>query len=169
MDQNRATRIKQLTGKYAYVALILGLGIFLMLLPASDSASDRDSKEVPLHTESETESLQNQLSQLLSQMDGAGKVRVLLTVASGEKKIYQSNSNATVDERTDSSRTDTVILTDGSRNQTGLVQQINPPTYLGAIVLCQGADKPSVKLALTEAVSNATGLHYNRITILKMK
>lgn len=169
MDQNRIPRIKQLTGKYAYVALILGLGIFLMLLPAGEQTDSKRPVESTLHTESEIESLQNQLSQLLSQVDGAGKVCVLLTVAAGEKTIFQTNGNVTIDDRTDSSRTDTVILTDGSRGQSGLVQQINPPTYLGAVVLCQGADKPSVKLSLTEAVSKATGLNYSKITILKMK
>ena len=58
---------------------------------------------------------------------------------------------------------------DSNRNQTGLVCQIDPPTYLGAVVLCQGAENSTVRLAITQAVSNATGLGYHKITILKMK
>lgn len=168
MDQNRAARIKQLAGKYNYVLLILVLGIFLMLLPNTGNGTAA-STQIAAQDAPEKEALQDQLSQLLSQVDGAGKVRVLLTEAVGERRIFQTNDNHSADERADSHKIDTVILTDGSRNQTGLVQQINPPTYLGAIVLCHGAEKPSVKLALTEAISNATGLSYNKITILKMK
>lgn len=168
MDQNRAARIKQLAGKYNYVLLILVLGIFLMLIPNTGNAATA-STQIAAQDAPEKEALQDQLSQLLSQVDGAGKVRVLLTEAAGERRIFQTNDNHSADERADSHKIDTVILTDGSRNQTGLVQQINPPTYLGAIVLCHGAEKPSVKLALTEAISNATGLSYNKITILKMK
>ena len=66
-------------------------------------------------------------------------------------------------------KTSTVILSDSTRGQEGLVCQVNPPTYLGAVVLCQGADLPSVRLSITEAVSNATGLGYHKITVLKMK
>ena len=55
------------------------------------------------------------------------------------------------------------------RADPGLVRQVNPPEYLGAVVLCQGADNPSVKLSIVEAVSKATGLTTDRITVLKMK
>jgi stage III sporulation protein AG len=40
---------------------------------------------------------------------------------------------------------------------------------MGAIVLCQGADVPSVRLAIVDAVSKVTGLVANQISVLKMK
>ena len=55
------------------------------------------------------------------------------------------------------------------RKQTGLVQQVNPPTYLGAVIVCQGADSASVRLAIVEAVGSVTGLSTDKITVLKMK
>ena len=64
---------------------------------------------------------------------------------------------------------DTVIITDSERNQNGLIHQINPPSYMGAIIVCQGADDPAVKLSITEAVSKITGLKTNRISVLRMK
>jgi stage III sporulation protein AG len=64
---------------------------------------------------------------------------------------------------------DTVIITDSSRNESGLIRQVNPPVYLGAIVLCQGGDRPSVRLAIVDAVSKVTGLGADRISVLKMK
>ena len=94
---------------------------------------------------------------------------MLLTQATGERIQYQTNDDLSSAEHTQTSRTDTVILTDSSRNQIGLVAQIDPPTYLGAVVLCQGAENSAVKLAITQAVSNATGLGYHKITVLKMK
>ena len=94
-------------------------------------------------------------------MEGAGRVKVLLTEASGKETIYQTDTTA--------SGEDTVILTDSSRNQLGMVSRIDSPIYLGAVVVCQGADRPPVKLAITQAVANATGLSYDRISILKMK
>lgn len=119
--------------------------------------------------ETAVDSMEERLAEILSQVAGAGKVQVLLTEATGAQTFYQENRDSTEGNQNKSTRTDTVILSDSSRGQTGLVSQINPPTYLGAIVLCQGADQSAVRLAITEAVANATGLGYHKISVLKMK
>lgn len=140
-----------------------------MLLPAGERTSQQAEQTLPTETKQETQTLQEQLSALLSQMEGAGKVQVLLTLATGEKTLYQTNEDSTTASQSETKRTDTVIINDSNRNETGLVRQVDPPTYLGAVVLCQGAENSAVRLAITEAVSNATGLGYHKITILKMK
>lgn len=169
MDQAGAAFLRKLLEKYKHVLLILLVGIALMLLPTSREKTENLSTASSQPTQQAALSLQEELSELLSRMSGAGKVQVLLTEATGQNTLYQVNEDTTADETGKSSRTDTVILTDGSRNQTGMVCRVDPPTYLGAVILCQGADDPAVRLAITEAVSNATGLGYHKITILKMK
>ena len=119
--------------------------------------------------ETAADSMEERLAEILSHVAGAGKVQVLLTEATGAQTFYQENRDSAEGNQNKSTRTDTVILSDSSRGQTGLVSQINPPTYLGAIVLCQGADQSAVRLAITEAVANATGLGYHKISVLKMK
>ena len=151
--------------EYRYVLLVLFLGIVLMLLPQSKAAEEGD-KETPVPETVAEESLQEQLEQLLSIVQGAGKVRVLLTESAGERVIYQTDGE---ENSQNTKRTDTVILSDSGRAESGLVQQILPPTYQGAVILCQGADSAAVRLALIEAVSNATGLTSDRISVLKMK
>lgn len=151
--------------EYRYVLLVLFLGIVLMLLPQSKAAEEGD-KETPVPETVAEESLQEQLEQLLSIVQGAGKVRVLLTEAAGERVIYQTDGE---ESSQNTRRTDTVILSDSGRAESGLVQQILPPTFQGAVILCQGADSAAVRLALIEAVSNATGLTSDRISVLKMK
>ena len=169
MDQAAVPFFRQFLSKYKYVALVLLIGIVLMLLPVERETTQQAPQSQPEETKQEPMELQEQLSRLLSQMEGAGKVRVLLTQATGEKTHYQTDEDHTAAERSETNRTDTVILTDSNRNQTGLVCQTDPPTYLGAVVLCQGAENSTVRLAITQAVSNATGLGYHKITILKMK
>lgn len=169
MDQTAVPFIRQFLTKYKYVFLILLIGVLLMILPVSEKNTQQAADTPPVEATQEVETLQDQLSALLSQMEGAGKVQVLLTQATGEKTLYQTDEDSTTANQSETKRTDTVILTDSSRNEVGLVRQIDPPTYLGAVVLCQGADNSAVKLAITQAVSNATGLGYHKITILKMK
>lgn len=159
MDQTGAFRIKQLIGKYGSIFLVLFVGIVLMLLPNSVPAINTEAHSIPMENKEST--LQEQLSEILSLVEGAGKVRILLTIDKGERTYFQEDQN--------SSGTDTVILSDASRNQGGLIRQIDPPTYMGAIVICQGADSASVRYSVTQAVSNTTGLGFDRIIVMKMK
>lgn len=152
--------------KYKYVLLILALGLFLMWLP--DSGKD-PPEEVTETVAAEETDLTSELEQILSQIDGAGKVRVMLTEAAGEEVYYQTDDDQSASEDSDSYRSDTVIISDAERAQSGLVRKVDPPTYRGAIVVCQGADRPSVQLAIVEAVANVTGLGADRISVLKMK
>lgn len=161
-----ATSINKLASygkKYRYALLILILGIILMLIPTGK----KQSKETTVvDTQSvNTYSVSDELSEILSKIEGVGKAQVMLTVSTGEETIYQSDSDGAIDSQ---DRT-TVTVTDGDRNETGLIRQINPPVYLGAIVVCQGADSPSVRLEIVEAVSRITGLGTDRISVLKMK
>ena len=152
--------------KYKYVALVLAVGIVLMLIPTGSETA----KEAALPaTEDRILSVEEKLTQILRQVKGAGEVQVLLTVASGEETIYQTNEDILQDEASFSSRADTVTITDSQRNEQGLIRQQNPPQYMGAIIVCQGGDQPTVRLAILDAVSKVTGLGADKISILKMK
>lgn len=147
--------------KYRYVLLVVLAGIFLMTLPEG-----RKESEEPQQTIETTQPvLQDSLAEILSQIAGAGKVKVLLTEAAGEQTIYQTDE----DHSSSDIRRQTVLVTNSSREETGLVRQINPPTYQGAIILCQGADSAAIRLSIVEAVANATGLSTDKISVLKMK
>ena len=41
------------------------------------------------------------------------------------------------------------------------------PQYLGAVVVCDGADSPQVQLAVTQAVAQFTGLSMDHISVLR--
>lgn len=161
----RSEKVRLWIKEYRYVILVLVLGILLMMLPQGKTEEKKDDNVLIPETEA-VETLQEQLEQLLSLVQGAGKVRVLLTEAEGERVIYQTDGEQ---GSQNSTRADTVIVSDSARAESGLVQQILPPSYMGAIILSQGADSASVRLSLIEAVSNATGLSSDRISVLKMK
>ena len=103
------------------------------------------------------------LEAILSAIDGAGTVRVLLTEESGRQTLYQTDVQSDETRRTE----DTVLIEDAERRETGLVRQTLEPQYRGAVVLCDGADSNAVKLAIVEAVGCVTGLGADRICVLK--
>lgn len=161
-------KVQKFFSKYKYAALVLIIGLVLMIIPLD---SVKETESTPTETSSYTPiiSLEEKLSELLSKVDGAGKVEVMLTVASGEEVIYQIDENRSVADKTTSDNIQTVTITDSERNQNGLIKQVNPEIYKGAIILCHGANEPTVRLAIVEAVSRITGLGANCISILKMK
>ncbi len=153
--------------KNRYVILILLAGILLILLPSSkESKSSKMSSEIITSLESTT---QEQLTEILGHIQGVGEVEVLLTYANGEEIIYQTDNNTSTTSDSSAIRSETITVVDAQRNETGLIAQVNPAVYLGAVIVCQGADDPNTKLAVVDAVSKATGLGVNKISVLKMK
>lgn len=156
--------------KYRYVAIILLVGLIFMCIPGKSSTqNDAEAVETKETAASETQTLDELLSQILSKIDGAGDVQVLLTLKRGEETVYQTDEHTSVSSDTNTTQVDTVIVSSADRDQEGLIRQVNPPTYMGVIVVCQGADSPAVRLAIVDAVSKVTGLGADRISVLKMK
>ena len=140
--------------------LVLLCGIALMCLPRQ-----QETKKVAV-PEEQQQTLEQALEKILSQVSGAGEVRVLLSGQLSETKRYQTDDTQSGSGEL---RQETVILTGENRVQTALVRQTEAATYRGAIVVCQGAENPKVALSVVQAVAAVTGLSTNRITVLKMK
>lgn len=154
--------------KYRYALLVLAIGLLLMIIPEFNINTAEQEQAVTNEPASEP-TLEMRLSQILSQVDGAGPVQVVLTVSAGEEVVYQTDNNSSYHTDTNTVNTNTVVVTNADRSQTGLIRQKNPALYQGAIIVCQGADNPQVHLAIVEAVSRITGIGTNQISVLKMK
>ena len=159
------TRWLDFLKKYKYPALILLIGVLFMLIPTGK----KSEKAIETPKTVQQVSINEELAALLSQIDGAGKVSVMLTVAKGEETLYQTNDKTSGSGEMNSIESDTVTVTDAQRNETGLIRQINPARFLGVVVVCQGADDPHVRLAVVDAVSKLTGLGADKISVAKMK
>ena len=157
-------RINALFGKYKYPILVALVGLGLMLLPSEQEPSE------PLEPPRAVErSLEEKLEALLGRIEGAGQVSVLLTEKEGSQTLYQTDSQTDADESGSRRTDDTVLIEDENRTESGLVRQTLGPVYRGAVILCQGADDPTVKLAVVEAVRCVTGLGADQISVQKMK
>lgn len=154
-------RMQDIVRKYRSVLLAALIGILLMTFPEK-------KQDIPPQISVEAVSeqdLEGELAIILSSISGAGKVEVLLTQQEGERTIYQCDEVRNSGDL----RSDTVLITDSARTESGLVLQILPPVYRGAVIVCQGAENSKVRLDIVEAVKSVTGLSADRITVLKMK
>ena len=161
-------KFRELAEKYKYAIAVLLIGFALLLIPGKKKTPKETASSPPVAIGQET-SMEESLTQILQTVAGAGKVRVLLSMATGEETVYQTDIENASTSDSNNETVKTVVITDSERSETGLVRQVNPAAYQGAVVVCQGADSPAVRLAVTQAVSKITGLGTDAICVLKMQ
>lgn len=126
------------------------------------------------------ESYVNQnLKNILEQIQGVSDVSVMVTFASTEKKIYQNNvktqDNQTsetdqkggkreVNQRNEDSE---VVMIDQNGNKVPVVIGKEQPTVRGVIVVAKGADQPTTKVQVMEAVSTVLDIPTYKVKVLE--
>jgi stage III sporulation protein AG len=103
--------------------------------------------------------LEQRLSALIGQLDGAGKTTVMVTLESGEETIYALDTQS---GQTQSQQTH-VLLEDG----TALAQTVYLPQVQGVAVLCDGGGDVHVAARITEMLSALLDLPTNHICVEK--
>ena len=140
--------------------LVLAVGVFLLMLPTS--GGDRTEAEpIGEAAEFSLEEFQSQLERILSAVEGAGDVRVALTVKSGERRVLAQD----IRQEEDGYTTTTVLVGKLSSQQESVVVQTTAPVFQGALVVCPGGGEARVRLVLMEAVCALTGLGSDRVFI----
>jgi len=165
----RAIQFDKLWKKYRYALLIVLAGVLLMLLPTGGKTSARQQTAIPGSGDTfSLEETEKKMESILGQIDGVGKLRVMLTLTAGSQLQLASDVDTTGNAE-GRSRQETVTLNRGSGVQEVIVTRQFYPVYRGAVIVCQGAGNAAVRLAVTEAVSALTGLSADKITIVKWK
>ena len=160
----------QLLRKYRIPLLVFLLGVVLALVPGrTKKAEAQQLTTETADTVFDLSAVQKQMEALLSAIDGAGRVRLMLTLSSGERVVYQTDSRTVTASGSTTQETQTVFRQPGGSEKEPAVQSTVYPTYQGALVVCDGAERASVRLAVTQAVSSLTGLGSNKIAVVKMK
>lgn len=145
-------------GKNKYVLLVLLLGLVLLLLPTGGSGeTERAGESESTWPAFSLEEEEARLQTLLAQIQGAGKVEVILSLQSTAERIVAETEEGPA------------ILSAGSGGEQALELKYLYPVYQGAVVVCQGADSAQVRLDITEAVASFTGLGSDAITVKKMQ
>ena len=163
----------------------LGLaGILLIFLSDALFAPKQDEDEPPpqavpaqaqpAHTEQELEA---RLAELIAQVEGAGRVRVMLTLENDGETVYAydeksdtQTSYGGADGATDrrQSYENEHVLIDGGSGREPLVETCLEPEVKGVAVVCEGGDDITVIKRVTELVSVVLRLPTNRVCVIKM-
>ena len=152
-------------GKQGRARLAAAVGVLAMLLillselfPQNTAAGS--TKPVQSSTEYQAQ-LENRLEHLISQMSGAGKTTVMVTLETGEEAIYALDTQSGEMQ----SQQTHVLLEDGS----ALTETVCLPQVCGVAVLCEGGGDIRVAARITELVSALLDLPSNRICVEQRK
>ena len=160
-------RLLPLWQRYRIPLVLLLAGLVLVFWPSRSSPAPSSQRSTDAIFD--LEQTQLRLAQILRQIDGAGRVELMLTLAAGQETVYQTDVRLVTNESGSTTERDTVLLSQSGAEKEPLVAVTKLPQYRGALVVCDGADKASVRLAIVEAVSSLTGLGSDHISVIKMK
>lgn len=156
------------------VALILMLFIIILLFNLGDksstSASSTTSTSSYISTLEYCERLEKKLEAVISQIDGAGDVKVMVTVEGSPELIYVSDTDtktSTTTNGTTNTTTSSPIIVGGSGNSSGLIKTEKLPNVKGVIVVSGGAGEIGTKLNILNAIATLLDISTDKITVLK--
>lgn len=108
--------------------------------------------------------LETRLTEIIETIDGAGKVKVMLTIDCSDENVYATENKSDSDSE---ERNYVVVETDG--NDSGILLKVSMPEIRGVAVVCHGADSAKVREEITGVLTAVLGISTNRVNISKMK
>ena len=162
-----------------FLAVICVLALIVMsVMPDGKKEEEAnvstDSEVKTSASEKEQEDLESKLTQILSKINGAGDVDVMITFQSSEEVVPAYNSNTTTEttKEQDSSGGERTT-TSSTENKTMITSNSNEPVILktseaeikGVIVVSSGANDQAVKELLYDAVKTSLQISGHQVEI----
>ena len=155
--------------KFRLPLLIFAAGLLLMLLPTGKRSTQAVQTAAQAAQTQELTPSQEEMEAILSRIDGVGRVDLLLTLRTSGASVYQTDTRTVTSGSGTTEECQTVFGQTSGSGKEPVVQTTLAPQYQGALVVCDGADRASVRLAVVQAVTSLTGLESNQIAVVKMK
>jgi stage III sporulation protein AG len=143
-------------------------------------ATANNNQTLTSNQNSNSDSLEEKLEDILSKIEGVGSVKVFINYSESSETVamYNENSKTSTTEETDKSggtrkveQTDSqkeVIYQEQNGTKTPIVQKTVEPKIEGAIITAKGAGDINVKTSIIQAVEAATGLATHKIQVFTM-
>ncbi len=115
--------------------------------------------------------LETRIEDIVGSIEGAGKVRVMITLAETTEYVYAQNQNGTKKSNKDSENSDNksnFVIIEKDNNDSGLLIKTFEPKIRGVAVVCDGGDNPLVQQQIYSTVSAVLNVSTARISISKL-
>lgn len=160
-------KIKEKTGlsekSLAYIIIALFAVLLLIIINSLDSAQKENSHPQQPDALSNVDEgdycgeLTKMLESIVSEIEGAGRVRIMITVSGTAMNEYQTDTEITQDQQ----KSRTVII--GSKE--ALLKGVLNPQVEGVLVVCDGGGSVSVREKVINAVSTVLNISSNKVYV----
>ncbi len=149
---------KEKNKKLVYVILIIG--VILLSLPSFLPQKEAEpSRETVVN-----ERLEERLSDIISEISGVGKVKVMITYKSTSEKRVAKDKNTRNSANEIYEEEKNVLLGSGSEQKPFITRE-EMPKILGVAVVAEGGGRDDVKAEISRAVRALTGVSANNIAV----
>lgn len=203
---SKMTKIKMRKDQFV-ICILAGILLVIMAMPSTEKKNsnaskygiwDSDASIIEEKAKEETEEtgqsekfgdaeeyesyMENKLEQAISAMEGAGKVKVMVTVNTSRELVVEKDvpitrngtqesdsegGNRNINEWKQEEETVYTRQNDGS--STPYVVKTLQPLIEGVVVVAQGGDRPEVRRNITEAIVALFDIEPHKIKVVKMK
>ena len=180
-------KMKKFKKNQVLILFLCGVLLMVIAMPVKEKGAEGDIYEI------ENDSLQNigvtdsteytkylerQLERMLSQMEGAGDVSCMVTLAQSAEHIIEKDLEVSDDSVTESdsqggtrttnqsSRNETTIYNEGENGNPYVSKEISPKVE-GVLVVAKGGDNAVVVKNITESLQALFGIESHKIRIVK--
>lgn len=148
-------------GRTSLAVLVGGAAMLLLLLSEllpTGGTQKAAAASAPVVSASQYQTqLEEQLESLISQLQGAGRTTVMVTLTTGEETVYAVDTQSGDVQQQETH----VLLQDGS----ALAETTYLPQVCGVAVLCEGGGDVRVAARITELLHSLLDLPSNRICV----
>jgi len=197
MDMKGKQAVREIIQKIGVTRLVILVlaGVMLLVLSLPSDATPYQEQEEQEESKNEGQEgsamlrameqyARNQekaTEEILSQVEGIGKVKVMLTLASSEEKITLQDGNVTdedisqssqasgnrKDSKHQSSQESVLVKRDGTESP--YVVQVQSPVVEGVVVVAQGVESSKKETEIIEAIQALFPVEAHKIKVMKME
>lgn len=159
--------------------LIGGIAGITLIFLSSLFSGQGQTEEIPASTGQQVISaqdyafsLQEELSALISQIEGAGEAQVLVTLERSAEQVYATEGRSSARAESGGSNEEettyfSVRGSDGSEQALPVTEV--QPVIRGVVIVCPGGGNPAVAERITRAVTTALDLSSARVCVVQAK
>ena len=166
----------------------------LVLLIASFDGKEEHKTQTQIHTQNEEtqseeqqlntyiENMETRLTNVLSQVDGIGKVQVMITAKATQEKVVlkdapykkttvkeEDSTGATRESKETTSEEGTILEKQQDGSESPYITKELQPEIEGVVVIAEGAAQKQIEAEINDAVVALFSVPSHKIKVMKMK
>lgn len=156
------------------VFILIGVLLVIIAMPTKETRKEQIGNETQYATDItvgtmgvETDykqELEMQLETILTQVEGVGEVKAMITFQTSNQKLIEKDQNSSGE-----GIEETTVYKEDDEGQYPYVYQEIYPVIEGVVITAQGGDNPVIIKNITEAVQALFEVESHKIKVMKMK